>query len=38
MTLIAKLQAIATALTDIATLIPQVETALTNFSTFLDTV
>lgn len=38
MTLLQKLQAIATALTDIATLAPQVETALTSLDTFLDSV
>lgn len=36
--MIAKLQAIATALTEILSLIPQVTSALTDFSTFLDTV
>lgn len=38
MTLLAKLQAIATALTEITSLVPSVTTLLTDFSTFLDTV
>lgn len=38
MTLLQKLQAIATALTEILTKAPQVETALTDLSSFLDTV
>lgn len=38
MTLIQKLTAIATALSDILTQIPLVEAALTDFSLFLDTV
>ena len=38
MTLIAKLTAIATAISQITTLIPQAEALLTDFSTFLDTV
>ena len=38
MTLLAKLQAIATALTDILTLSPLVQTELTGLSSFLDTV
>lgn len=38
MTLLQKLQAIATALTDILSLSPQVQTELTNLSSFLDTV
>lgn len=36
--MVAQLQAIATALQDILTLIPQVTTALTDFSTFLNTL
>ncbi len=38
MTVVQKLQAIATALQDIITLSPQVQTELTALSTFLDTV
>jgi hypothetical protein len=38
MTLLAKLQALATAMTEILTLTTQVETALTDLNTFLDTV
>ena len=38
MTLLAKLQAIAAALTDILSLSPQVQMELTALSTFLDTV
>lgn len=38
MTLLQKLQAIATALTEILTLSPQVQTELTALNTFLDTV
>jgi hypothetical protein len=38
MTLIAKLSAIATAISDILSQIPAAEIALTDFSTFLDTV
>lgn len=38
MTLLQKLQAIATAMTDILTLSPQVQTELTSLNTFLDTV
>lgn len=38
MTLLQTLAAIATALTDIMALLPQVTTALTDFATFLNTV
>lgn len=38
MTLLQKLQAIATAMQDILSLAPQVETALTDLNTFLDSV
>ena len=38
MTLIAKITAIRDAIADLLNDIPLVETALTNFSTFLDTV
>lgn len=38
MTLVQKLQAIATALQDILTLSPQVQAELTGLSSFLDTV
>ena len=38
MTLLQKLQAIATALNEILTLSPQVQTELTALSSFLDTV
>ena len=38
MTLLAKLQAIATAMTEILTLSPQVQTELTALNTFLDSV
>lgn len=38
MTLLSKLQAIATALTDILALSPAVQTELTALNTFLDTV
>jgi len=38
MTLLAKLQAIATAMTDIISLTAQVQTDLTALNTFLDTV
>lgn len=38
MTLLQKLQAISTALSDILTKVPQVQTALTDFNSFLDTV
>lgn len=38
MTLLQKLQAITTALNEILTLSPQVQTELTNLNTFLDTV
>lgn len=38
MTLLQKLQAIVDALNEINTLLPIVQTALTNFSAFLDTV
>ncbi len=38
MTLLAKLQAIATAMSDILTLTSQVQTELTSLSTFLDAV
>jgi hypothetical protein len=36
--MIAQLQAIATALQEILTLVPQVTTALTSFQTFLNTL
>ena len=38
MTLLQKLQAIATAMNEILTLSPQVQTELTSLSSFLDTV
>lgn len=38
MTLLAKLQAIATALSDILSLSPQVQTELTTLNNFLDSV